>query len=178
MKLSSEAESVYHLQDYGKKSRIEGLAWVELTRHGDEGGWMAELLRPGGTVLPGLEGFQLAQINYSSLEPGVVKAFHVHRRQTDLWFVPPENRLLLIVVDVRDGSPTQGNVVRMMLGAGRTGLLRIPPGVAHGARNLGRAPAGMIYFTDTEFSVDPKECDEGRLPCDFAGRDAWEIPWD
>ena len=33
---------------------------------------------------------------------GVVKAYHVHRRQTDLWFVPPEHRLLLIVVDWRD----------------------------------------------------------------------------
>ena len=36
----------------------------------------------------------------------------------------------------------------------------------------------MIYFTDLEFSADTQECDEGRLPWDFAGRDAWEIPWD
>ena len=178
MKLSSEAEAVYRVQDYGQNPQIDGLAWVELKRHGDEGGWMTELIRPGGTALPGLEGFQVAQINYSSLEPGVVKAFHVHRRQTDLWFVPPEDRMLLIVADVRDGSPTQGNVVRMMLGAGRTGLVRIPPGVAHGARNLGKSAAGMIYFTDLEFSVDPNECDERRLPWDFVGREVWEIPWD
>ena len=51
MKLSSEAEAVYRVQDYGQKPQIDGLAWVELKRHGDEGGWMTELIRPGGTAL-------------------------------------------------------------------------------------------------------------------------------
>ena len=114
MKLSSEAESVYRVQDYGEKPRIEGLVWIELKRHADEGGWMAELMRPDGDAPAGLEGFRLAQINYSSLEPGVVKAFHVHRRQTDLWFVPPEDRILLVAVDLRADSATEGNVVRTL----------------------------------------------------------------
>jgi dTDP-4-dehydrorhamnose 3,5-epimerase len=178
VKLNSKAESAYRVQGYGKSARIEGLESIELKRHADEGGWMTELLRPGGEPGPGLDGFRLAQVNYSLLQPGVVKAFHVHRAQTDVWFVPPEDRVLMIAIDVRADSATEGNVVRELLGGGKTGLVRIPPGVAHGARNIGQNPARMIYFTDVEFSADPAECDEGRLPWDFAGRDAWEIHWD
>jgi len=178
VKLSTKAESEYRVQAYGESSRIDGLESIELKRHGDEGGWMAELLRPTGDPPPGLRGFRLAQINYSLLQPGVVKGFHVHRRQTDVWFVPPEDRVLLIAIDVRADSTTEGAVVRRLLGGGKTELVRIPPGVAHGARNLGQNPSRMIYFTDQEFTADPAECDEGRLPWDFAGRDLWEIPWD
>jgi len=53
--------------------------------------------------------------------------------------------------------------------------LRIPPGVAHGARNLGSAPARIIYFVDVLFSPDPAECDEGRLPWDYAEADVWDV---
>jgi len=96
------------------------------------------------------------------------------RRQADLWYVPPEDRVLLVLVDVRDDSPTSGNVVRMVLGDGRSRLVRVPPGVAHGCRNLGTAMARIIYFTDLQFSADPEETDEGRLPWDFVGPDVWE----
>jgi dTDP-4-dehydrorhamnose 3,5-epimerase len=62
-----------------------------------------------------------------------------------------------------------------VLGDGRSRLLRIPPGVAHGVRNLGTGPGRVIYFTDVHFSADPSSCDEGRLPWDFAGADVWEV---
>jgi dTDP-4-dehydrorhamnose 3,5-epimerase-like enzyme len=63
----------------------------------------------------------------------------------------------------------------MVLGAGQSRLLRIPPGVAHGARNLAAGTGHVIYFTDLPFTPDPATCDEGRLPWDFAGRDVWDV---
>jgi len=30
------------------------------------------------------------------MDPGVIKAFHLHRRQTDVWFVPPGDRMLRV----------------------------------------------------------------------------------
>ena len=62
-----------------------------------------------------------------------------------------------------------------MLGDGNSRLVRIPPGVAHGVRNIGTTRGRMIYFVDTHFSPAPEDTDEGRLPWDFAGADAWEI---
>jgi dTDP-4-dehydrorhamnose 3,5-epimerase len=124
----------------------------------------------------GLAGFEPAQLNYSTLQPGAIKAFHVHRRQTDVWFVPPEDRVLLILVDVREGSPTEGQESRWVLGDGRAALVRIPPGVAHGCRNLGTQLARILYLTDLEFDPDPQRCDEGRLPWDYVGGEVWELP--
>ena len=90
-------------------------------------------------------------------------------------FVPPEDRLLLVLVDVRESSLTAGRRVRIMLGDGNATLLRIPPGVAHGCRNLGDRPARIVYFTDLAFSPEPEECDEGRLPWDFTGPEVWDV---
>lgn len=177
MRLSREAESAFRVQSYGARPSIEGLARIELQRFNDEGGSLIELLRlQQDPPRAELAGFQLAQVNYSCLAAGTIKAFHVHRRQTDVWFVPPEDRVLLVVVDLRAQSPTEGQQMRMVLGDGRSALLRIPPGVAHGCRNLGDRPACLMYFTDLQFSADPADCDEGRLPWDYLGPEVWEIP--
>jgi dTDP-4-dehydrorhamnose 3,5-epimerase len=148
---------------------------VELKRHHDDGGAMTELLRPGQDPPAGLEGFQVAQINYSTLQPEAIKAFHVHMEQTDVWFVPPEDRVLLVLLDVREGSSTEGVCERRILGDGTSSLIRIPPGVAHGCRNIGQSPARIIYCTDRLFSPDPEDCDEGRLPWDMVGAGVWEL---
>jgi dTDP-4-dehydrorhamnose 3,5-epimerase-like enzyme len=62
-----------------------------------------------------------------------------------------------------------------MLGNGASRLLRIPPGVAHGVRNVGEATGRLVYFVDLHFTTEPATCDEGRLPWDFAGQDLWEV---
>jgi dTDP-4-dehydrorhamnose 3,5-epimerase len=179
VKLSPQAAERYRLQDYGGASRIDGVEIVELRRFNDDGGSLTELVRLAGAAeAGGLPGFRVAQINWSRLEPGVVKAFHLHRRQTDVWFVPPEDRLLLLLIDVRAGSPSEGARMRLLLGDGASRLVRIPPGVAHGCRNLGSAPARILYFTDLHFSADPQQGDEGRLPWDFAGREVWDVRWE
>jgi len=103
-----------------------------------------------------------------------IKAFHLHKRQTDVWYVPPSDKLLLVVADVRKGSPSEGLVQRIVLGDGNSRLVRIPPGVAHGVKNLAATRGRIIYLVDTHFSPDPDTSDEGRLPWDFAGIDVWE----
>jgi dTDP-4-dehydrorhamnose 3,5-epimerase-like enzyme len=65
--------------------------------------------------------------------------------------------------------------MRLTLGNGLSRLLRIPPGVAHGVRNLGTTTGRIIYFVDVPFSPDPALCDEGRLPWDFTGEDVWDV---
>jgi len=178
VKLSNDVRKVFRKQEYGPGPEIDGVRLVSLRRFHDAGGSMIELLRLGTNALEELDGFRPAQINYSTLQSGVVKAFHVHERQTDVWFVPPEQRVLVVLVDVRSGSSTEGAQMRRVLGDGNSALLRIPPGVAHGCRNLGSVAAPVIYFTDLHFSAEPAECDEGRLPWDFAGPDVWEIAWE
>jgi dTDP-4-dehydrorhamnose 3,5-epimerase len=172
---SDAAQSKYAVQDYRPRRSIEGLVLVPLKRFNDDGGSMSELARLDDGLVQDLPGFQARQINYSVMEPLAIKAFHLHRRQTDVWFVPPSDKILLVVADVRAGSPTEGLVQRIVLGDGNSRLVRIPPGVAHGARNLRPAAPGVIvYFVDLHFSVD-EQCDEGRLPWDHFGAQVWDV---
>jgi dTDP-4-dehydrorhamnose 3,5-epimerase len=175
MDFSGDAKRAFHVQTYGPGPVIEGVTLTPLARHADDGGNLTELVRLSDGRAAGLDGFIVRQINYSELGPGVIKAFHLHVRQTDVWYVPPGDRLLIVLLDVRQGSPTEGVRMRLVLGDGTSRLLRIPPGVAHGARNLGAGPGRVIYFTDLHFSAEPSSCDEGRLPWDFAGADVWEV---
>ncbi len=176
MKLSDGAEARYRKQDYThREPPIQGVEVVELKRFSDDGGSMTEIARLVGGRFEGLDGFSVAQVNYSTLEPGATKAFHVHRTQTDVWYVPPEDRVLLVLADIRKGSPTEGGRMRILLGDVRSLLVLIPPGVAHGCRNLGRTAARILYLTDLHFSPEPDQTDEGRLPWDFLGPEVFEI---
>ena len=79
---------------------------VELKRFNDDGGAMTELGRIDAGIHKQLPGFQVRQINFSVLEPLAIKAFHLHERQTDVWFVPPSDKIILVLADVRKGSAT------------------------------------------------------------------------
>lgn len=172
---NAPAAAKYAVQDYKSKRRIEGLEIVDLKRFNDDGGSMTELGRLDSGLHKQLPGFAVKQINYSVMEPLAIKAFHLHKRQTDVWFVPPTDKMLLVVGDVRAGSATEGMVMRIVLGDGNSRLVRIPPGVAHGVRNLRTASTGQIlYFVDVQFSTDD-QCDEGRIPWDHFGAEVWEV---
>jgi dTDP-4-dehydrorhamnose 3,5-epimerase len=173
-KFNASANERYGLQDYRARKRIEGVEIVELKRFNDDGGSMTELGRLNEGVHQQLPGFVARQMNYSTMEPLAIKAFHLHKRQTDVWFVPPSDKILLVLADVRAGSPTEGQVMRIVLGDGNSRLVRIPPGVAHGCRNLRTAASSaIIYFVDVQFSTD-EQCDEGRIPWDHFGAQVWE----
>jgi dTDP-4-dehydrorhamnose 3,5-epimerase len=173
--LTPEAKRRFSVQAYGGGPPIEGVAIIPLTRHHDDGGALTELARLTDGQPQGLPGFTVRQVNYSEVTPGAIKAYHLHLRQTDVWYVPPSDRMLVVLIDVRQGSPTEGARQRLMLGDGTSRLLRIPPGVAHGVRNLGPATGRIVYFVDVQFSPDPAACDEGRLPWDYAGPEIWDV---
>lgn len=175
VEFTSEAEAGYFKQDYSPKTPIDGVEIIELRRFNDDGGAMTELGRLDQGRHQLVPGFEARQINYSVLEPLAIKAFHMHRRQTDVWYVPPSDKMLLVLADVRAGSPTEGQRMRFVIGDGNSRLVRIPPGVAHGVKNLRPAtPGAIIYFVDVQFSVGD-DCDEGRLPWDHFGADVWEV---
>jgi dTDP-4-dehydrorhamnose 3,5-epimerase len=161
-------------QSYASRPRIEGVQLIDLSLFSDEGGDFCEVTRflEDGR-LSHLPGYRPAQISYSLMEPGTIKAFHLHRNQDDLWFVPPGDRLLIGLLDVREGSATRDLSMRLVLGAGKARLLFVPRGVAHGVANLSPRPASVIYFVTQAF--DAQNPDEHRLPYDLLGPDFWTI---
>ncbi len=174
MDLNEGAKRAFSLQGYGPVPAIAGVEVKELRRFHDDGGNFTELGRLTAGIHADFPGFEVRQVNYSEMDPGVIKAFHLHMRQTDVWFVPPSDKMLLVLLDVREGSPTGNASSRIVLGDGASRMVRIPPGVAHGVRNLAATRGRIIYFVDTQFSPDPAQCDEGRLPWDHVGAEIWE----
>jgi dTDP-4-dehydrorhamnose 3,5-epimerase len=172
--IGSEYRDLVTTQEYAKKTPIEGVQILDLRLMQDDGGSFAELIRldEQGRLLP-IPEFQVRQSSYSLLLPGAVKAFHLHYNQEDLWFVPPTDRLLMGLLDVRASSPTYQQTMRFVLGASKAQLIYIPRGVAHGCANLGNVPATILYFVNQHFNVnDP---DERRLPWDLLGAEFWQI---
>src|SRR2546428_13764556 len=104
MEWSAKAERRFELQPYEPRPTIDGVELVELTRHADDGGSMTELLRLDGSIPQSLRDLSIRQINYySEIEPGVIRAFHLHGRQTAAWSVPPSDPLPVVPLDVRTG---------------------------------------------------------------------------
>ena len=161
-------------QSYAERPVIDGVVLRPLERFVDDGGSFLEIIRLEAAAVQGNQDFVVHQINYSVLEPGTIKAFHLHEHQSEFWFVPPESRLLVGLLDARGRSSTPRTTMRLVLGDGQARMLFIPRGVAHGVANLWTAPAPMFYLTDRHFTPEPDRCDELRLPWDTLGAAFWE----
>src|SRR4029450_13794154 len=101
MEFTPDAKRAFHLQIYGPAPVIDGVTLVPLARHVDDGGAMAELVRLNDGRAEALSGFTVRQVNVSELAPGALKAFHLHVRQTDVWYVGPGGRSLSVLLDSR-----------------------------------------------------------------------------
>jgi dTDP-4-dehydrorhamnose 3,5-epimerase len=104
---------------------------------------------------------ETTQVSAALSYPGTIKAFHFHRKQTDCW-VPVEGMLQVALVDLRPQSSTFGVRNTVYVGTLVRWQLLIPPGVGHGYKVIGTAPALLVYLTDRFY--DPQ--DEGRIPYD------------
>jgi dTDP-4-dehydrorhamnose 3,5-epimerase len=96
-----------------------------------------------------------AAVNY----PGIIKAFHIHRHQTDCWN-PVAGMLQVVLIDLRPESATFGSRNTLYVGTLRPWRILIPPGVAHGYKVIGREPSVLVYATDRFYNP----ADEGRIP--------------
>ncbi len=134
---------------------IEGVHVKPLVRHPDDRGFFQEILRNDDHLLR-----QFGQASLSMSYPGVIKAFHYHERQDDLWFFPVGSAQV-VLYDGRKNSPTGGMTHVLYPGEDNPQLIVIPVGVVHGYRVLGNKPAMIVYFT-TE-SYNPHDPDEKRL---------------
>lgn len=176
MKLTDDAQSFLYVQDYSPKPTIDGVKILNLRRFNDAGGSLTELGRLTSGILDAEESFTVAQINYSEMDTGIIKAFHIHEKQSDIWYVPPTDKIVLVLVDQRSDSLTSGIKMKLVLGDCKSQLVVIPPGVAHGCKNLSSQRSRIIYFVSQKFSPEVSECDEKRLPWDFFGSEIWETP--
>lgn len=165
------APKVYQ-QDYSPKIVIEGVKIIRLKRHIGEDGDFCELGKINGNhELEGFPGFKLVQINRTRLEPDTIKAWHIHFKQDEIWYLLPEDRIFIGLWDLRNDSKTKDITMRIVLGGGFSQLLFIPRGVAHGTANFGEKHVDLFYFMNQTFNI--KNPDEKRISWDSLGENFW-----
>ncbi len=137
---------------------IEEVVLQPLVRHPDDRGYFEEIIHVSDHFFR--EGF--GQLSHSKMYPGVVKAWHIHKTQTDWWYVAL-GRIRIVLHDLRENSPTKGMTQEFQMGDDLPpAVLKIPAGVAHGCRVIGDTAAHLFYVTSCIY--DPSE--EGRLAHD------------
>jgi dTDP-4-dehydrorhamnose 3,5-epimerase-like enzyme len=163
-------------QSYAPRPRIAGVSLLDAAVSRGPDGLFSELARiDADGQVEGFPGVHPVQWNWSLLEPGAVKAWHLHFAQEDLWVVPPVTTVLVGLADLRRESPTASRLERLVLGAGRCDRLLIPRGVAHGVANLSARPQALLYAVTRHFTPDPARTDEWRLPWDRFGAAFWAM---
>lgn len=172
--LSDSVRGALSFQSYSPSDAIDGVWTKPLRKHRAENGWFMEMYRVDDSVVGGLPGngeFALRQLSVSFAESGRINAFHIHPlvRQDELWTVV-QGKLLVWLVDCREGSRTSGVRQRVVLSGETPVLLHIPAGVAHGYRS-GAEGALLMYGMNQQFDIERPN--EGRLPWDFFGADLW-----
>jgi dTDP-4-dehydrorhamnose 3,5-epimerase len=162
-----------YVQSYAPQTTIEGVKFINLNNHVGEDGSFCEVVRLGlDGRIEGLPDFRLAQVNRTSQIKGSVKAWHLHYKQDELWYVPPPYTIFVGLWDLRKDSPTKGVANRVVLDGDKPQLMLIPHGVAHGSTVYEQDSANLYYFINRKFDIDYP--DEQRIPWDYLGADFWQ----
>jgi dTDP-4-dehydrorhamnose 3,5-epimerase len=162
-----------YVQDYSSQQVIDGVQIIQLKSFPSDEGDFAEVLRfTENGELENVPGFKIAQMNRTRLFPGAIKAWHMHQNQDEIWYVPPYFQLFMGMWDTRKDSPTANKTMRLNLGAGRSLMVLIPRGVAHGSANFSSKDGELFYFVSNKFSME--QPDELRVRWDILGADFWK----
>jgi dTDP-4-dehydrorhamnose 3,5-epimerase len=153
-----------------RSPRIAGVKTKALSVIPDERGWLMEILRADdGEMFT-----KFGQVYVSATYPGVVKAWHYHKVQTDN-VACVAGMVKLVLIDTRSGSPTEGVVNEFFVGSLRPVLVQVPKLVYHGWKCIGDTAALVVnaptepydYNDPDEFRLDP----HGTLPYDWSRKD-------
>ncbi|MSP63756.1 MAG: dTDP-4-keto-6-deoxy-D-glucose epimerase [Myxococcales bacterium] len=126
---------------------IAGVVVVTPDVHGDERGRFVETYRR--SWFP--HGREMLQGNRSDKQAGALVGLHYHLHQADYWYVP-KGRALVVLHDLRQGSPTDGKTLTLEIGEHDHRGVFIPPGLAHGFSAL--SDLTITYLVDQYYNPD------------------------
>jgi dTDP-4-dehydrorhamnose 3,5-epimerase len=136
----------------------------------DERGRLGEIMRADDRWFE-----KFGQVYFTTTYPGVVKAWHFHKKQTDHFYVI-SGTVKIALCDHREDSSTYKVVNEIYLGEHNPGLVKIPPGVQHGWMCVGQKEAIILnmvsemynYSDPDEYRTHPHDND---IPYDWTRKD-------
>lgn len=149
---------------------IQGVQTKPLQVIPDERGRLFEMLRRDEPLFK-----KFGQVYCTSVNFGVVKGWHYHKKQID-HFVCVNGMIKLVAYDGRPGSSTKGLINEFFIGTHNLMLVRIPALVYHGFKGL-TEPESLVVNIPTEpyhqarpdeYRLDPHG---SEIPYDWSRRD-------
>ncbi len=140
---------------------IDGVAVKNLKIIPDDRGRLMEIFRCDDSFYS-----QFGQVYFTTAFPGIVKAWHYHKKQDDN-FTCVAGRIKLGLYDARDDSPTKGKVNTFYLSLNEPKIVHIPKGVYHGFKCVSDQEA-MVINTVT-LPYDHQQSDEFRVDASDSG---------
>ena len=98
-----------------------------------------------------------------TIRPGVVKGWSLHKEHEDRYALI-QGAMELVLYDPRPGSPTCGEVCKIVLSEHHRCLVNIPTEVWHADHNIGATDVLVVNFPTTAY--DHANPDKYRLPID------------
>lgn len=144
---------------------MDGVKIKQLRVIPDERGHLMEMLRSDDDLYE-----KFGQAYLTTTYPGVVKAWHMHKKQDDN-VVCVKGMIKLALFDDREGSSSRGEVMEIFLGEHRPALVQIPREVYHGWKCVSENEAYIVNMPTALY--DYEDPDEQRLPFDSE-----EVPYD
>jgi dTDP-4-dehydrorhamnose 3,5-epimerase len=132
-------------------SEIDGMTITPLRRIPDERGSVFHMLRDDSPVFE-----RFGEIYFSTVYPGAIKAWHLHREMT-LNYAVPVGMIKLVCYDDREGSTTRGNLVELHVGELNYVLVTIPAQVWNGFKGEGTGTALVANCSTVHHSPDEIE---------------------
>ena len=134
---------------------IDGVKVKKLKIIPDDRGRLMEILRADDEIFE-----KFGQVYMTTAFPGVIKAWHFHKKQTDN-FTCISGKMRLGLYDSRKDSPTYGNVEEYIISLDDPMLVQIPPEVYHGFKCISESEAVVINTVTVAY--DPNIPDEYRV---------------
>ncbi|MEI7620116.1 MAG: dTDP-4-dehydrorhamnose 3,5-epimerase family protein [Candidatus Falkowbacteria bacterium] len=143
---------------------IEGVIVKNLKKFTDERGWLAEIYRQDE------DKYQPAMSYISYTKNGVSRGPHEHVYQSDLFVFVGPGDFELHLWDRREGSTTNGEYLKVVVGESNPATVIVPPGVVHGYKCVSENGAFSVNLPDKLYKGENKteEIDEIRWEIDPA----------
>lgn len=148
---------------------IDGVKFFPLSVIPDSRGAIFHFMKKD---LPLFKDFDVQEVYFSLIYPGVIKGWHRHHKMT-LNYVVPIGHIKLVLWDDRKFSPTMYESQELYLGPTSYKIVRIPPMVWNGFMAVGNQPA--LVANATNLIHDPDEIDR-ISPKNFASC-GFEYDW-
>lgn len=108
---------------------IEGVKIVPLKIIPDERGAIMHGVRSDNILN------EFGEVYFSKIYDGAIKGWHVHETLI-LNYICVYGQVKLVLYDMRENSPTKGELQEIFMGIDNYCLVHIPPGIANGTKSL------------------------------------------